>query len=91
MDRSRGSSVGIATGCGLDGQSSIPESWTRFFSTSQGPDRFWDAPSRLPNDYRGVSPGIKQPEREADHSPSTSAEAKSTWISTFTSPYVFME
>jgi hypothetical protein len=28
-------------------------------------------------------PGVKRPEREADHSPPTSAEVKKTWIHTF--------
>jgi hypothetical protein len=37
-----------------------------------------------------VSPGIKQPEREADHSPPTCAEVKKTWIYTTTPPYAFM-
>jgi hypothetical protein len=29
-----------------------------------------------------VSPGVKRPGREADHSPPTSAEVKKTWIYT---------
>jgi hypothetical protein len=37
-----------------------------------------------------LSPGLKRPGREADHSPPTSAEVKKTWIYTLTSPYVFM-
>jgi hypothetical protein len=28
----------------------------------------------------GFSLGVKQPERDSDHSPSTSAEVKKTWI-----------
>jgi hypothetical protein len=31
-----------------------------------------------------LSPGVKQPEREADHLPPTSAEVKNTWIYTST-------
>jgi hypothetical protein len=38
----------------------------------------------------GISPGVKRPGREADHSPPTSAEVKKTLIYTFTPPYVFM-
>jgi hypothetical protein len=34
-----------------------------------------------------LSPGVKRPGREADHSPPTSAEAKKMWIYTSTSPY----
>jgi hypothetical protein len=37
------------------------------------------------------SPRVKQPEREADRSPSTSAEVKKTWIYTSVPPYAFME
>jgi hypothetical protein len=37
------------------------------------------------------TPGIKRPGREADHSPSSSADVQSTWSYTSTPPYVFME
>jgi hypothetical protein len=37
-----------------------------------------------------LSSGVKLPEREADHSPPTSAEVKKMWISISTLPYVFM-
>jgi hypothetical protein len=33
---------------------------------------------------------VKQPGREADHSPPTSGEIKKIWIYTSTPPYVFM-
>jgi hypothetical protein len=33
-----------------------------------------------------VSPGVKQPGREADHSPPTNAEVKKMWIYIYTSP-----
>jgi hypothetical protein len=33
--------------------------------------------------------GTKEPGYEADHSPSTNAEVKKTWIYTSTPPYVF--
>jgi hypothetical protein len=35
-----------------------------------------------------LSPGVKRPGREADHSPPTSAEVKKTWIYTSSPPYV---
>jgi hypothetical protein len=45
MDLSPDSSVGIATGYGLDGQGSIPVSGKRFFSPPQLPDRLWAYPA----------------------------------------------
>jgi hypothetical protein len=37
-----------------------------------------------------LSMGVKRPEREADHSPPSSAEVKNTWSYTSTPQYVFM-
>jgi hypothetical protein len=37
-----------------------------------------------------LSPGVKRPGCDADHSPPTSAEAKKTWIYTSTPPCAFM-
>jgi hypothetical protein len=37
-----------------------------------------------------ISPGVKQSEREADHSPPAGAEVKKMWLYTFTLPYAFM-
>jgi hypothetical protein len=37
-----------------------------------------------------LSPEVKQPGRESDHSPAASAEIKNLWIYTFTPPYAFM-
>jgi hypothetical protein len=37
-----------------------------------------------------LSPVVKRPGREADHSPPTSAEIKKMWIYTSAPPYVFM-
>jgi hypothetical protein len=37
-----------------------------------------------------LSPGVKRPEREADHSPSVSAEVKKMYLYTSTHPYTFM-
>jgi hypothetical protein len=38
----------------------------------------------------GSFPGVKRPERVADHSPPISAEVKKMWIYTSTPPYAFM-
>jgi hypothetical protein len=37
------------------------------------------------------SPGVKQPGREADHSPPANVEVKKIWIYISTPPYAFME
>jgi len=37
-----------------------------------------------------LSPGVKWPGREADHSPTYNAEVKNAWSYNSTSPYVFM-
>jgi hypothetical protein len=37
-----------------------------------------------------LSPGVKRPGREADHSPSACAEVNKMWIYTSTPPYAFM-
>jgi hypothetical protein len=37
-----------------------------------------------------LSPGVKRPGREADHSPPTSAQVKKMWIYASTLPYAFM-
>jgi len=65
------SSVGIATGYGLDGPG-IESRWeTRFFHTCL--DRPWGPPILLYNGYR-VFPGSKErPGRDADPSPPSSA------------------
>jgi hypothetical protein len=39
---------------------------------------------------RALSPGVKRPGREADHSPSASAKVKKMWIYTSTPSYAFM-
>jgi hypothetical protein len=37
-----------------------------------------------------LSPGVKRPGCQANHSPQTSAEVKKIWIYTSTPPYAFM-
>jgi hypothetical protein len=37
-----------------------------------------------------ASSWVKLPGREADHSPTTAAEVKKTWIYTSSPPYIFM-
>jgi hypothetical protein len=56
----RGSSVGIATGYGLDGPG-IESRWGRYFSHTSRPGP-------------GSFPGVKRPDRGADHPPPSSAE-----------------
>jgi hypothetical protein len=91
--RSRESAVGIATVYGLDDRGfgvwvSVGE-W--IFTSSRRPNRLWDPPILLSNGYLGVlPPEVKRPGREADHSPTTSAYVKKTWIYISTPPYVFM-
>jgi hypothetical protein len=53
---SRDSSVGIATGYGLDDQGSIPGGGWEFFSSTPRPDRLWSPPTFLSNVYRGLFP-----------------------------------
>jgi hypothetical protein len=88
--------AGIATGYGLDDQgggSSSPGRVNNFhFSISSRPALLSTQPPI--KSYKictgGSFPGVKRQEREADHSPPTSAEVKKMWIDTSTPPYVFM-
>jgi hypothetical protein len=47
-------------------------------------------PTSYPMGTGALSPGVKRPRREVDHSPPTSAEVKKMWIYTSTSTYAFM-
>jgi hypothetical protein len=85
--------VGIATSYGLDdrGAGVLVLVWSRIFSSPRRLDRLWGPPNLLSNGYRGVlSPGVKLPGREADHSTLTSADVKKMWIYTSTPPYAFI-
>jgi hypothetical protein len=74
---SKGSAVGIATGYGLGARGVGVEVLVeaRFFSSRQ---QFWGPP----NGYQGLSPGVKWPRREVDHSPPANAEVKNLCIYT---------
>jgi hypothetical protein len=83
------SSVGIATGYGLDDQgggSLSPGRVNNFhFSISSGVH-----PTSYTMGTGGFFSGVKRQGREADHSPPTSAEVKKICIYTSTPPYIFM-
>jgi len=68
-----GSVVGIATAYGLD-DPGIESRWGEIFRTS--PDRPWGPPSLLYNEYRVFPEGKVLPGRDADPSPTSSAEVK---------------
>jgi hypothetical protein len=75
------SEVGTATGYGLDDRGvgvRVPVG-SRIFSSSRRPDRLGT-----------LSPVVKRPGCEADHSPPASAEVKKMWIYTSTPTYSFM-
>jgi hypothetical protein len=77
--RSRGSVVGIATSYGLDNRGvgvRVPVGSPRPALRSTQPPSQW-----VPGD---ISPGVKRPGREVNHSPPTSAEVKKMWIYTAT-------
>jgi hypothetical protein len=67
---SRDSVVCIAIGHGLDGRGSIPgrRNYLHSVETSCGTH-----PTSCPLDTGGFFPGVKQPGRVADHSPTSSA------------------
>jgi hypothetical protein len=86
--RNRDSSVGIATGYGLDNRRvgvRVPVG-SRIFCPPRRPDRLWGS-TQPPIQW---VPGVKRQGREADHSPPTSAEVKKMWIYASTPPYAFM-
>jgi hypothetical protein len=75
--------TGIATGWTIEGRSSIPGRVKNFLLSAAS--RLALGPTQLPIQRvpGALSPGVKQPGREADHSPQTSAEVKKTWICIF--------
>jgi hypothetical protein len=88
---SRGSSVGTASGYGLDDRGStvrFPAGGGNsffFFSTASRPIL---GPTQPPIQrvQGALSLGVKRLGREADHSPPSSAEVKNAWIYTSTPP-----
>jgi hypothetical protein len=89
ISRSRGSSVGVATGYGTgrSGFYSRHGKIFRFSATSRQVLGSTQPPIQwVPG---APSPGVKRPGREADHSPPTSAEAKNGGAIP-PLPYVFM-
>jgi hypothetical protein len=78
----RDSTVSIATAYRQDDQIvrvQVPVG-SRIFS-SHHPDQLWGQPGLVSNGYHGIlSPGVKWPGHEADHSPAISAKIKKAWI-----------
>jgi hypothetical protein len=87
MKESRDNTVGIATDYGLDGQVDRVRVEARFLSSDRL-DQFWYLPSPHFQCVLEVSftQRVKWPGCEADHSPTTSAEMKNSWIHTSTPP-----
>jgi hypothetical protein len=86
-----GIAVGIATSYGLDdrGVGVRVMVGSRIFSSPDRPVlRFTQL--RIQWVPGALSPGVKRPGREVDHSPPTSVEVKKMWINTSTPPYAFM-
>jgi hypothetical protein len=93
LKSSRNNVVGIATGYWLDDLEvgvRVPEG-SRIFSPPCHSDSALVS-TQPPIQWvpEALSPGVKRPGREADHSPPASAEFKKMWIYTYTPPYAFM-
>jgi hypothetical protein len=74
----RGTVVGIATGYGMDGRRVAVRVMAKAtFSPLH-------VVQTLSGCWVATSPGVKRPERDANQSPSTSAEVMNTWIYTST-------
>jgi hypothetical protein len=72
------------------GRSSCPGRCKIFLLSTLSRSILWPTQPPIQCVPEALSPGVKQPRREADHSPSSSAEVKNTWIYTHTPPHVFM-
>jgi hypothetical protein len=79
---SRDSSVGIATGYGLDGWSSSPVGDKIFLLSTSSRTAMGPTQPIIQWAQEGSFAGVKRPERGADHSPPSSAEVKNTSIYT---------
>jgi hypothetical protein len=67
---SRDSSVGIATGCRLDGRGSIPGKGKNFFFSTVSRQALGPIQPNIQWVQGALSPGVKRPGHETDHSPS---------------------
>jgi hypothetical protein len=68
---------------------SIPGKGNDWIFSLPRPDRFWGPPRLLTNGYLGaLSPWVKCPGRECDHSSPSSAKVKNAWSCTSTHPYI---
>jgi hypothetical protein len=63
---------------------------SRILSYPRSQVQIYGLPSLLSCGYRALSPRVMRLGGEADQSPPASAEVKTTWIYTPTSPYAFM-
>jgi hypothetical protein len=85
---SRDRVVGIATRYGLDDRGvrvRVPVA-SRIISCQKSfRPALWSTQLSIQWVARALSPGVKRPGREADHSPEASAEVKKIWICTSTS------
>jgi hypothetical protein len=81
--QSRSSAVGIATVNGMDDRGiRVPfPVESRIFTFPYRPDRLWGAPN-FPSsgNLDAFAGGQRQQQREADHSPPTSAEVPKAWV-----------
>jgi hypothetical protein len=87
---SRDSAVSIATSWTTEG-SEFKSRWVNnFYFSMSSKQALRSTQPPLQWVPEALSPGVKRPGREADHSPSASAEVKKMWISASTPPYAFM-
>jgi hypothetical protein len=63
-----------------------PESGTKFIRVPKHAEQLWGLPSFLFNGYWRSFSGVKQPERDTNHSLPSSAEVKNEWCRTSTAP-----
>jgi hypothetical protein len=87
------SAIGIVTGYGLGdrGVRALVLVGARIFYISML-SRLGLEPTQPPIKWisGALSPGVKWPRRQADHSPPTSAKVKKMWVYTSVFPYIFM-
>jgi hypothetical protein len=91
--KSRDSSVGIALGYGLDDRGSrvrFPAGAGNFSLHHRVQNGSGAHPASYTMGTAALSPEVKRPEREVDHSPPSSAVVNNAWSYTSTPQYVFM-